>query len=76
MEARFLGWVVITHWLSHTLVQIFLHLILVHKKVWCYLTSLSIQTGVLALTFHITLLFSKKKKHPNDCILIAKNLKG
>ena len=71
MEARFSGCVVATHWLPHTLVQIFFCLVLVHKKVWCSLSSLSIQTGVLVVTFCITLLclnlsyelylFNKKK---------------
>ena len=56
MEARFLGCVVATHWLLHTLVQIFFRLILVHKKFWCSLSSLRIQTRVLAMTFHVTLL--------------------
>ena len=56
MEARLLGCVVATHWLLHTLVQIFFHLVLVHKKVWCSLSSLNIQSRVLAMTFYITLL--------------------
>ena len=54
MVARFLGCAVITHWLPHTPVQSFLCLVLVHKKVWCSLSSLSIQTGVLAVIFRIT----------------------
>ena len=61
MVARFSGCAMITHWLPHTLVQIFFRLILVHKKVWCCLSSLSIQTGVLVVTFYITLLYCKKK---------------
>ena len=56
MEVRFSRCAVATHWLPHTPVQIFFHLILVHKKVWCSLSSLSIQTGVLAMTFCITLI--------------------
>ena len=36
----------------------FFHLLLVHKTVWCSLSSLSIQIGVLAVTFHITLTFT------------------
>ena len=34
----------------------FFCLILVHKKVWCSLSSLNIQIGVLAVTFCITLM--------------------
>ena len=56
MEARFLGCAMATYWLPHTLVQITFHLVLVHKKVWCSLSSLSIQIGVLAVTFRITLM--------------------
>ena len=54
---------VITHWLSHTPVQISFRLLLVHKTVWCSLSSSSIQIGVLAVTFRITLmdLFSFEK---------------
>ena len=47
----------LTHWLPHTPVQKKFGLALVHKKVWCSLSSLSIQTGVLAMTFHITLFY-------------------
>ena len=39
----------------------FFCLVLVHKKVWCSLFSLSIQTGVWAVTFRITLLTAKKE---------------
>ena len=35
----------------------FFFLILVHKKVWCSLSSLSIQTGLLAMTFYIILMY-------------------
>ena len=56
MEARFSGCAVATHWLPHTLVQIFFRLVLVHKKVWCSLSSLSIQIGFLAVTFCRTLI--------------------
>ena len=47
MVATFSGCVVVTHWLSHTRVQNFFRLVLQHKKVWYYLSSLSIQIGVL-----------------------------
>ena len=47
---------VVTHWLPHTLVQIFFCLILVHKIVWCSLFSSSIQTRVLVVIFCIILL--------------------
>ena len=56
MEARFSGCAVATYWLPHTPVQIFFRLVLVHKKDWCSLSSLSIQTGVLEMTFRITLM--------------------
>ena len=56
MVARFSDCVVVSNWLPHTLVQIFFRLILVHKIVWCSLFSSSIQTGVLAGTFCITLM--------------------
>ena len=52
--ATFPGCAVITHWLPHTPVQIFFRLLLVHKTI-C--SSSSIQTGILALTFRITLLY-------------------
>ena len=55
MVARFSRCIVVTHWLLHTPVKIFFHLILVHKKVWYCLSSLSIQIGVFAVTFCITL---------------------
>ena len=54
--ATFPGCAVIIHWLPHTPVQIFFRLFLVHKIVWCSLSSSSIQTGVLVVTFRITLL--------------------
>ena len=54
MVARFLECVVVSNWLPHTPVQIVFRLILVHKIVWCSFSSLNIQTGVLARTFHIT----------------------
>ena len=57
MVARFLECVVLTHWLLHSPVQFFFRLVLVHKTVWCLLSSLSIQTGVLAVTFRITLVY-------------------
>ena len=56
IEARFLGRTEASHWLHHTPVQIFFRFILVHKKVYCSLSSLCIQTRVLAVTFCITLL--------------------
>ena len=55
MVARFSECIVVSNWLPHTLVQIFFHLVLVHKTVWCSLSSSSIQIGVLAVTFRITL---------------------
>ena len=59
--ARFSGRVVVTHWLPRTPVQnLFFCLVLMHKKVSCYLFSLSIQTRVLAVTFCITLIHQKK----------------
>ena len=57
--ATFSGCVVITHWLLHTPVQKKFRLFLVHKIVWCSLSFLSIQIGVLAVTFCITLLSTK-----------------
>ena len=67
IEARFLECAVATHWLPHTPVQIFFCLVLVLKKVWCSLSSLSIQTGVLGVTFCKTLFLSKFPiKLPND----------
>ena len=54
--ARFLECAVVSNWLPHTPVQIFFRLVLVHKIVWCSLSSSSIQTGVLVGTFYITLL--------------------
>ena len=61
MEVRFSKCAVATHWLPHNLVQIFFFLVLVHKKVWCSLSSLSIQTRVLAVTFCITLMSVKNE---------------
>ena len=58
MMARFSECIVVTNWLLHTPVQIFFCLVLVHKIVWRSLSSSSIQTGVLAVTFCITLLWS------------------
>ena len=37
----------------------FFHILLVHKTVWCSLSSSSIQIGVLAVTFHITLMIEE-----------------
>ena len=53
MEARFSGCAVKLR------SKFFFRLVLVHKKVWCSLSSLSIQTRVLAVTFHITLFLTK-----------------
>ena len=50
MVARFLGYVVVTS------VQIFFHVVSVNKRVWCCLSSLSIQSGVFAMIFCITLI--------------------
>ena len=58
MVATFLGCAVVTHWLPHTMVQIFFCFILKLKKVWCCFSSLSIQTRVFAYTFRITLMNS------------------
>ena len=55
--ATFPGCAMITHWLPHTPVQIFFCLFLMHKIVWCSLSSSSIQTGVLEVTFCITLMY-------------------
>ena len=50
----------------------FFRLDLVHKKVWCSLSSLNVQTRVLAMTFHITLLkcefLTCFKKWSTSCI--------
>ena len=62
MVARFSECVVVSNWLPHTPVQIFFRLVLVHKTVWCSLSSSSIQTGVLARTFHITLIRKQFEK--------------
>ena len=56
MVARFSECAVVSNWLPHTPVQIFFRLVLVHKTIWCSLSSFSIQTRVLAGTFYITLL--------------------
>ena len=56
MVARFSECAMVTHWLPHTLVQIFFRLILVHKIVWCSLSSSSIQIGVLVVTSRIILM--------------------
>ena len=45
----------------------FFRLLLVHKTIWCSLSSLSIQTRVLTVTFHITLL---------SCILLQREVKN
>ena len=58
--ARFSECAVVSNWLPHIPVQIFFCLVLVHKTVWCSLSSSSIQTGVLAGTFRITLICYKK----------------
>ena len=59
MLATFLGCAMVTHWLHHSLIQIFFGLILEHKKVWCSLSYLNIQTRVFVETFRITLLIPK-----------------
>ena len=53
MVATFSRCVVITHWLPHTPVQISFRLVLELKKIWCCLSSLSIQIGIFAKTFYI-----------------------
>ena len=60
MVARFPECIVVSNWLPHTPIQIFFCLVLVYKTVWCSLSSSSIQTGVLAVTFYITLLYFLK----------------
>ena len=65
MVARFLECAVVTNWLPHTLVQfLFFCLVLVHKTVWCSLSSLNIQIVVLAVTFYITLFCKEKTRVP------------
>ena len=56
--ATFSGCAMVAHWLLHTPVQIFFHLFLELKKVWCYLSFLSIHTRVFSETFSITLISS------------------
>ena len=51
--ATFSGCAVVTHWLPQTPVQTFFRLVLELKRVWCYLSSLSIQIGVFTKTFCI-----------------------
>ena len=65
MVARFSECAVVSNWLLHTPVQIFFRLVLVHNTVWCSLSSSSIQIGVLAQTFCITLLYKKKLQSLN-----------
>ena len=48
----------VSNWLPHTPVQKKICLVLEHKTVWCSLSSSSIQIGVLAGTFYITLISS------------------
>ena len=62
MVARFLGCAVVTHWLPHTLIQISSLLVLVHKNVWCCLSSLSIQTRVFGICYNFLFNSNKKKK--------------
>ena len=57
MVATFSGCLVVTHWLPHTQVQKKFHLVLELKKVWCCLSALSIQIGILAQIFGITLMY-------------------
>ena len=59
MVARFSECAVVSNWLPHTSVQIFFHLVLVHKIVWFSLSSSSIQIGVSVVTFHVTLFLTK-----------------
>ena len=53
---------------AYTLVQIFFRLLLVHKTVSCSLSSStsSIQTGLLAATFRITLVDCVNSKPPDS----------
>ena len=62
MVATFLGCIVVTHWLPHTLVQIFFCLFLEFKKVWYCLSPLNIQTRVFIEILCIILL-SKFYEH-------------
>ena len=57
MVTTFLRCVVVTHLLPHTPAQILFCLVLELKKVWCCISSLSIQIGVFSETFRITLMF-------------------
>ena len=57
MVATFSGCAMITHWLPHTPLQILFRLFLELKKVWYYLSTLSIQIGVFNEIFYINLLF-------------------
>ena len=68
MVVRFSECVVISNWLPHTPVQIFFRLILVHKTIWCSLSSSSIQTGVLAETFCITLILKEYSRIQGNVI--------
>ena len=56
MVVRFSEYAVVSNWLPHTPVQIFFRPVLVHKTVWCSLSSSNIQTRVLAGTFRIILI--------------------
>ena len=69
MKARFLGCAValigcLILWSK------FFFLVLVHKRVWCSFSSLSIQTGVWAVTLRITLMFDKvcNKRFEGKCV--------
>ena len=56
MVATFLECIVVTHWLPLTPIQFYFFLILEFKKVWSYLSSLSIQTRVFIEALRIILL--------------------
>ena len=56
MVPTFSGCIVVIHWLLRTSVYFYFFLFLELKKVWYYLSSLSIQIGVFIETLHITLI--------------------
>ena len=78
MVARFSECAVVSNWLPHTPVQIFFRLVLVHKTIWCSLSSSSIQTGVLAGTFRVTLVGRKNLSQNDlmDCKIITLKEEG
>ena len=69
MVARFSECAVVSNWLPHTPVQIFFHLILVQKTIWCSLSSLSTQARFLVVTFRITIFSRKINCHMTQAIV-------